>query len=62
VAEAIEPPPSTALTPWAADRVGSLEFGKSADLVILNVHDYREMEQNFGIICSPDDEARGVYL
>lgn len=31
-----------------ADRVGSLEFGKSADLVILNVHDYREMEQNFG--------------
>jgi len=31
-----------------ADRVGSLELGKSADLVILNVTDYREVAHHFG--------------
>ena len=30
------------------DRVGSLELGKAADLVILNVADYREIAQRFG--------------
>ena len=31
-----------------ADRVGSLEPGKSADLLILNAGDYREMANHFG--------------
>lgn len=32
-----------------AGRVGSLELGKSADLVILNVSDYREVAHHFGM-------------
>ena len=32
-----------------ADRVGSLQFGKDADLLILNVSDYREMSWYFGV-------------
>ena len=32
-----------------ADRVGSLELGKDADLVILNVADYREVAHHFGM-------------
>jgi imidazolonepropionase len=31
-----------------ADRVGTLECGKAADLLILNISDYREMVQHFG--------------
>jgi imidazolonepropionase len=31
-----------------ADRVGSLEFGKQADVLILNVPDYREIAYHFG--------------
>ncbi|HET8548245.1 MAG TPA: amidohydrolase family protein [Bryobacteraceae bacterium] len=31
------------------DRVGSLQFGKDADLLILNVPDYREMSWYFGV-------------
>ena len=29
--------------------MGSLEFGKSANLVILNVSDYRELAHHFGM-------------
>ena len=32
-----------------ADRVGSLDLGKQADLVILNVSDYREVAHHFGM-------------
>jgi imidazolonepropionase len=32
-----------------ADRVGSLEPGKQADLLILNIADYREMAHHFGM-------------
>jgi imidazolonepropionase len=32
-----------------ADRIGSLEFGKDGDLLILNVSDYREMSWYFGV-------------
>jgi imidazolonepropionase len=32
-----------------AERVGSLELGKMADLVILNTPDYRDLAQNFGM-------------
>jgi imidazolonepropionase len=32
-----------------ADRVGSLQFGKDGDLLILNVSDYREMSWYFGV-------------
>lgn len=31
------------------DRIGSLEFGKQADLIILNVSDYREIPYHFGV-------------
>jgi imidazolonepropionase len=31
-----------------ADRVGSIEPGKQADLIILNVHDYRQLGYRFG--------------
>ena len=31
-----------------ADRVGSLEPGKSADLLLLDVSDYRELARQFG--------------
>ncbi len=32
-----------------ADRVGSLEYGKQADLIMLNVPDYREIPYHFGM-------------
>jgi imidazolonepropionase len=32
-----------------ADRVGSLEVGKSADLLLLNCSDYRDLTHNFGM-------------
>ena len=32
-----------------ADRVGSLEYGKAADLVILDMSDYREIPYRFGV-------------
>jgi len=32
-----------------ADHVGSLELGKSADLVMLNVSDHREVAHHFGM-------------
>jgi len=30
------------------DRIGSIEPGKSADLIVLNVHDYRELRESLG--------------
>ena len=32
-----------------AHRVGSLEFGKDADLIVLAVSDYREIPYHFGV-------------
>ena len=32
-----------------ADRLGSLEYGKNADLIMLNVPDYREIPYHFGM-------------
>jgi imidazolonepropionase len=32
-----------------ADRAGTVEAGKDADLVILNVPDYREIPYHFGV-------------
>jgi len=32
-----------------ADRVGSLESGKQADVILLNAHDYRELPYHFGV-------------
>ncbi|MGH9630065.1 MAG: imidazolonepropionase [Bryobacteraceae bacterium] len=32
-----------------ADRVGSIQFGRDADLIVLNVSDYREISYYFGV-------------
>ncbi|HWB95432.1 MAG TPA: amidohydrolase family protein, partial [Bryobacteraceae bacterium] len=45
-----------------ADRVGSLEHGKSADLLLLNVSDYREMPYYFGVNSVHLTIKRGVVL
>ena len=31
------------------DRIGSIEFGKDADLILLKVPDYRELPYHFGV-------------
>jgi imidazolonepropionase len=45
-----------------AGRVGSLEHGKSADLLLLNVSDYREMPYYFGVNSVHLTIKRGVVL
>lgn len=45
-----------------ADRVGSLEVGKSADLVILNISDYREMTSQFGMNLVHLTMKRGAFI
>jgi imidazolonepropionase len=32
-----------------ADRCGSLQFGKDADIIILNTSDYRDIAYHFGV-------------
>jgi imidazolonepropionase len=31
------------------DRIGSIEYGKQADLIVLGVPDYREIPYHFGV-------------
>ena len=45
-----------------ADRVGSLEFGKSADLVILNVSDYADVVHHFGMNLVHATMKRGKFI
>jgi imidazolonepropionase len=45
-----------------ADRVGSLEPGKQADLLVLNVSDYRELPYYFGVNNVHLTMKRGVLL
>jgi imidazolonepropionase len=45
-----------------ADRVGSLEPGKQADLLVLNVSDYRELPYYFGVNNVRLTMKRGVIL
>jgi imidazolonepropionase len=45
-----------------ADRIGSLESGKQADLLILNVNDYRELPYYFGTNNVRATIKRGVIL
>jgi imidazolonepropionase len=40
---------NAALAVGRADRIGSLEVGKQADLVILDVPDYRQLFYHFGV-------------
>ena len=43
-------PPSMGRTPWGGRQsVGSIEAGKSADLAILGVPDYRELPYHLGV-------------
>jgi imidazolonepropionase len=45
-----------------ADRVGSLEPGKQADLVVLNVSDYRELGYWFGVNLVHTTIKKGVVI
>jgi imidazolonepropionase len=45
-----------------AAKVGSLEIGKSADLLILGVSDYREISYHFGINLMDRVIKRGAVL
>ncbi len=45
-----------------ADRAGSLEPGKQADLLILNTADYREMEHHFGMNLVHLTMKRGEFI
>jgi imidazolonepropionase len=45
-----------------ADRVGSLEPGKQADLLILNTGDYRELEHHFGMNLVHLTMKRGEFI
>jgi len=45
-----------------AARIGSLEPGKSADLLILNVHDYRELGHHFGTNLVRMTMKRGKFI
>ena len=45
-----------------ADRVGSLELGKSADLVMLNVSDHREVARHFGMNLVHMTMKRGQFI
>jgi imidazolonepropionase len=45
-----------------ADKVGSLEPGKSADLQILNISDYRELAHHFGMNLVQTTMKRGEFI
>jgi imidazolonepropionase len=45
-----------------ADRVGSLELGKAADLVMLNIPDYRDLTHNFGMNLVHMTMKRGEFI
>ncbi len=45
-----------------ADRVGSLEVGKTADLLILNIADYRELAEQFGMNLVHLTMKRGAFI
>jgi imidazolonepropionase len=45
-----------------ADRVGSLELGKEADVLILNASDYRDLTQNFGMNLVHMTMKRGEFI
>ena len=45
-----------------ADRVGSLEVGKSADLLILNISDYRDLAGRFGMNLVHLTMKRGAFI
>ncbi|MBZ5625982.1 MAG: amidohydrolase family protein [Acidobacteriia bacterium] len=45
-----------------AERVGSLELGKAADLVILNISDYRELTHHFGMNFVHMTMKRGEFI
>ncbi len=45
-----------------ADRIGSLEAGKNADLVMFKVPDYREIPYHFGVCLTALTMKRGVVL
>ena len=45
-----------------ADRVGTLEYGKSADLLILNLSDYRDMANHFGTNMVHLTMKRGEFI
>jgi imidazolonepropionase len=45
-----------------ASRVGSLEFGKSADILMLNVSDYRELGRHFGTNLVHMTMKRGKFI
>jgi imidazolonepropionase len=46
----------------AADRAGSLEVGKFADLIVLNAEDYREIPYYFGVNLVSKTIKRGVTI
>jgi imidazolonepropionase len=45
-----------------ADRLGSLERGKSADLLILNISDYQELAHHFGMNLVRMTMKRGAFI
>lgn len=45
-----------------AERVGSLEFGKSADVLILNIADYRDLARRFGTNLVHMTMKRGEFI
>ena len=45
-----------------AERVGSLEPGKAADLVILNINDYRDLSHNLGVNLVHLTMKRGEFI
>jgi len=45
-----------------ADRVGSLEVGKTADLLVLNIADYRELAEQFGMNLVHLTMKRGAFI
>jgi imidazolonepropionase len=46
----------------SADSIGSLEPGKQADLIVLDVADYRELPYYFGVNHVRQTIKRGVIL
>ena len=45
-----------------ASRAGSLELGKAADLLILNISDYRELADQFGMNLVHLTMKRGAFI
>jgi imidazolonepropionase len=45
-----------------ADRVGSIEVGKSADLLLLNISDYRDLAGQFGMNLVHLSMKRGAFI